>query len=147
MSRPRQIYCKRGHLLSEAHVVQTKRGLKRTCRKCRAIRQKSYLAIALAFLLCPAMPVAAAPPEGADLNSPLAGWYKSLRVPPTGGENAGMSCCSIADCRPAKARLGAAGCEGMLEMKVALALAYASLVLSAIAAGLNTAVLLLWMFS
>ncbi len=32
-------------------------------------------------------------------------------------------------------------------MKVALALAYASLVLSAIAAGLNTAVLLLWMFS
>jgi len=57
------------------------------------------------------MPVAAAPPEGADLNSPLAGWYKSLRVPPTGGENAGMSCCSIADCRPAKARLGAAGWE------------------------------------
>jgi len=40
--RPRQERCKRGHLLSEAHSIYDTLGLKRTCRKCRAIRHKTY---------------------------------------------------------------------------------------------------------
>lgn len=53
-----------------------------------------YIAIAMAV----AMGARAAPPVGADLNSPLAQWYKSLHAP-TGG-----ACCGIADCRPVQAR-------------------------------------------
>lgn len=41
----------------------------------------------------------AAPPEGADPNSPRAAWFNSLRTPE------GASCCSIADCRPVEAQL------------------------------------------
>jgi hypothetical protein len=41
----------------------------------------------------------AAQPDGADPNSPLGSWYRSLRSPD------GVSCCSIADCRPIDARL------------------------------------------
>lgn len=37
----------------------------------------------------------AAPPPGADPNSPQAQWYEGLRQP-----DSGASCCSIADCRP-----------------------------------------------
>lgn len=36
--------CKRGHDMSDAHITRTVRGLKRTCRKCRYIRHKTYLA-------------------------------------------------------------------------------------------------------
>lgn len=43
--------------------------------------------------------VLAAPPDGADPNSPLGAWYRSLQAPD------GKSCCSIADCRPIDARL------------------------------------------
>jgi hypothetical protein len=43
--------------------------------------------------------VLAAPPDGADPNSPLGAWYRSLQAPD------GKSCCSIADCRPTDARL------------------------------------------
>jgi hypothetical protein len=39
----------------------------------------------------------AAPPAGADPNSPKAALYRALKDP------AGFSCCSIADCRPASA--------------------------------------------
>jgi hypothetical protein len=41
------------------------------------------------------MPLAAAPPDGADPNSPLGIWYRSLKVPGTG-----QSCCNVTDCRP-----------------------------------------------
>jgi hypothetical protein len=50
--------------------------------------------ILLAILAFP-MPLAAAPPDGADPNSPLGIWYRSLKVPGTG-----QSCCNVADCRP-----------------------------------------------
>jgi hypothetical protein len=39
------------------------------------------------------------PPEGAEQNSPIAKWFKSLR------NNHGLSCCEISDCRPVEARL------------------------------------------
>ena len=42
-----------------------------------------------------AFPLAAAPPDGADPNSPLGIWYRSLKVPGTG-----QNCCSVSDCRP-----------------------------------------------
>lgn len=42
----------------------------------------------------------AAPPEGADLTSPIAKWYRSLQNPVTK-----MSCCDWSDCRPTKARV------------------------------------------
>jgi hypothetical protein len=50
-------------------------------------------ALAAALLCLLAAPAAAAPPEGADMR--LAPWFRSLQQPKTG-----MSCCSIADCRP-----------------------------------------------
>jgi hypothetical protein len=46
-----------------------------------------------------AAPSLGAPPDGADPNSPLGTWYRSLQSPE------GNSCCSIADCRPIDARL------------------------------------------
>lgn len=47
---------------------------------------------------------AAAPPENAD--PALAPWFNSLRQPGTG-----VSCCSLADCRPVDYRDGPAGYE------------------------------------
>lgn len=52
----------------------------------------------------------AAPPPGADLNSPLAKWVQSIE-----NNIAGMAptfwvqCCSLSDCRPTDLRLNAAG--------------------------------------
>lgn len=46
----------------------------------------------------------AAPPEGADQR--LAPWFNSLRQPGTG-----VSCCSIADCRPVDYRFTSKGYE------------------------------------
>jgi hypothetical protein len=43
-------------------------------------------------------PLAAAPPDGADPNSSLGTWYRSLKVPGTG-----QSCCNVTDCRPVDA--------------------------------------------
>lgn len=43
-------------------------------------------------------------PEGADLS--LAPWFNGLQQP-----NTGMSCCSIADCRPVNTRVGPQGWE------------------------------------
>jgi hypothetical protein len=44
-------------------------------------------------------PSPAAPPNGADPDSPLGQWYRSLHVPHTD-----RLCCSISDCRPVLAR-------------------------------------------
>src|SRR5215468_6727045 len=52
----------------------------------------------LAFSISNA-PSQAAPPNGADPDSPLGQWYKSLQAPHTGKQ-----CCSISDCRPVLAR-------------------------------------------
>jgi len=41
----------------------------------------------------------AEPPVGVDTESPMAQWYRSLTAPN------GISCCSMADCRPIEARL------------------------------------------
>jgi hypothetical protein len=52
----------------------------------------------------------AAPPENAD--PALHGWFESLKQP-----GSGVSCCSIADCRPAEYRLVADGYEAYLDTK------------------------------
>jgi hypothetical protein len=44
----------------------------------------------------------AAPPLGADPESPLGHWYNSLQQP-----HSGISCCTLADCRPVIEKLGA----------------------------------------
>lgn len=67
----------------------------------RQIRNRSiwqHLAIVI-FLAVPIWSYAE-PPAGSDQNSKIGLWYKSLINPETGG-----SCCSIADCRPTKARV------------------------------------------
>ena len=46
------------------------------------------------------------PPPGADPNSPLGLWFRSLTAP-----YSGISCCSVADCRPVEARLVGEGWE------------------------------------
>ena len=50
----------------------------------------------------------AAPPENAD--PALHGWFESLKQP-----GSGVSCCSIADCRPVEYRLVADGYEAYLD--------------------------------
>ena len=52
----------------------------------------------------------AAPPENAD--PALHGWFESLKQP-----GSGVSCCSIADCRPVEYRLVAEGYEAYLDAK------------------------------
>ena len=52
----------------------------------------------------------AAPPENAD--PALHGWFESLKQP-----GSGVSCCSIADCRPVEYRLVANGYEAYLDTK------------------------------
>ena len=52
----------------------------------------------------------AAPPENAD--PALHGWFESLKQP-----GSGVSCCSIADCRPVEYRLVAGGYEAFLDAK------------------------------
>jgi hypothetical protein len=52
----------------------------------------------------------AAPPENADPN--LAPWFESLKQP-----GSGVSCCSIADCRPVEYRLVADGYEAYLDTR------------------------------
>lgn len=49
-----------------------------------------------------------APPEHAD--PALAPWFKSLAQP-----DSGVSCCSLADCRPAEYRQGKEGYEVLIE--------------------------------
>ena len=54
--------------------------------------------VAAALLLC-AVSAHAAPPPGVNPNSPLGRWVRSLTDP------LGVSCCSIADCRPVDVQL------------------------------------------
>jgi hypothetical protein len=61
-----------------------------------APRPAALAALTVATLLA-ATPLQAAPPENAD--PALAPWFQSLRQPETG-----ISCCSIADCRPTEYR-------------------------------------------
>ena len=51
---------------------------------------------------------AAHPPPGADMS--LAPWFQSLKQPGTG-----MSCCSIADCRPTDFRIHGGEYQAMVE--------------------------------
>jgi len=59
-------------------------------------------------LLLLTLPVQAAPPPDAD--PALSPWFHSLRQPGTG-----MSCCSIADCRPVDYRTTPNGYEVWIE--------------------------------
>jgi hypothetical protein len=52
----------------------------------------------------------AAPPENAD--PALHGWFESLKQP-----GSGVSCCSIADCRPVEYRLATDGYEAYLDTR------------------------------
>ena len=52
----------------------------------------------------------AAPPDNAD--PALHGWFESLKQP-----GSGVSCCSIADCRPVEYRLAADGYEAYLDTR------------------------------
>lgn len=56
-------------------------------------------ALAVIFLPLAAFGAQAAPPAGADPNSPTARWYRSLTIPGTD-----YSCCNDADCRQTAAR-------------------------------------------
>ena len=62
--------------------------------------------VSLFTLLVLAGVAAGQPPLGADPNSPLGLWFRSLTQP-----YSGRSCCSIADCRPVEARLAGDGWE------------------------------------
>src|SRR5207245_11556648 len=52
----------------------------------------------------------AAPPDNAD--PALHGWFESLKQP-----GSGVSCCSVADCRPVEYRLAADGYEAYLDTR------------------------------
>jgi hypothetical protein len=65
-------------------------------------------ACAVAFVLFSAAAGTGAPPENGDPR--LAPWFESLRQPGTG-----ISCCSIADCRPVDYRVGENGYEVLIE--------------------------------
>jgi hypothetical protein len=58
-------------------------------------KSRMIRAFILLVMVALPMPVVAAPPDGADPNSALGIWYRSLKVPGTG-----QSCCNVADCRP-----------------------------------------------
>jgi hypothetical protein len=52
----------------------------------------------------------AASPESADPS--MQGWFESLKQP-----GSGVSCCSIADCRPVDYKLDSSGYEALIEAK------------------------------
>jgi hypothetical protein len=64
--------------------------------------------LAFAVDLSPGI-AAAQPPDGADPS--LRPWFESLKQPGTG-----VSCCSIADCRPVQYRLAPDGYEALIDM-------------------------------
>jgi len=71
-----------------------------------------YLAAAAIAVTALANTAVAAPPEGADPDSPTGQWFRSLV------RDDGMSCCAVSDCRPAKPdELRSTGPSG-LEMRV-----------------------------
>lgn len=57
------------------------------------------LILAAAFVAAVGSIAFGAPPEGADLNSPIAQWYRSLQRPDVIG-----GCCDVSDCRPVESR-------------------------------------------
>jgi hypothetical protein len=65
-------------------------------------RKFTRASLVVVLLLSFGFPLAAlgAPPDGADPDSPIGQWFKSLRQPDTG-----LICCSIADCRPIEYRI------------------------------------------
>lgn len=69
-------------------------------------RKKKVRRASLVVMLsvCLGIPLAApgAPPDGADPGSPIGQWFRSLVQPYTG-----ITCCSIADCRPVEYRIAA----------------------------------------
>lgn len=74
------------------------------------MRHASMQLPAIALLACISAPADAAPPANADPS--LAPFFESLKQPGTG-----VSCCSIADCRPAEYRLSDNGYEALLDTK------------------------------
>lgn len=61
---------------------------------------------AAAFAMGVAMAAHGEPPAGADSDSVVGQWFKSLKVP---GSTA--SCCDVSDCRPTDYRMGQEGYE------------------------------------
>ena len=62
------------------------------------------------FLALAASSGVAAPPVGADPNSPMARWYRGLKMPGNG-----HSCCDVSDCRPTQARQVNGGWQALAE--------------------------------
>jgi hypothetical protein len=62
------------------------------------MRYRHSMKLLVALLLCLPPSAKAAPPPGADPNSPIAKWFEQLKQPGTQ-----IGCCSIADCRPVDA--------------------------------------------
>ncbi len=67
-----------------------------------------WVALAAVSLIGLAVPASARPPPNADMS--LAPWFQELRQPGTG-----ISCCSIADCRPTDFRTNGSHYEAMVE--------------------------------
>ena len=71
-------------------------------------RSAAFFALALGAVVSSG--AVGAPPEGAD--GALAPWFESLKQP-----GSGVSCCSIADCRPVEYRLATSGYEALLDAR------------------------------
>jgi hypothetical protein len=78
----------------------------RTSLHGQRLKPASRAIVSLFMLLLLAGVAAGQPPQGANPNSPLGLWYRSLTQPYNG-----RSCCSVADCRPVEARLAGDGWE------------------------------------
>jgi hypothetical protein len=70
--------------------------------------RSAMIRLGILGLLLLSAPVRAAPP--ADADPALSPWFQSLRQPGTG-----VSCCSVADCRPVDYRTTASGYEVWIE--------------------------------
>lgn len=71
-------------------------------------KRTAYLIIAVIAAVLVLHNARGAPPEDAD--PALGNWYQGLRQPDTG-----ISCCSIADCRPVDDRVGPNGYEVLID--------------------------------
>lgn len=70
--------------------------------------------VCIAALLLPQFAMAV-PPPNADMT--FAPWYQSLTVPQNGTNNAGLSCCDVADCRPVQYRSAGDHFEAYVDSK------------------------------
>lgn len=66
--------------------------------------------VAVLALIVPALPRLATAEPPADADPALRPWFESLKQP-----GSGVSCCSIADCRPVTYRLAPNGYEALLD--------------------------------